>query len=101
MEKKTPHYSLSAIKELIRKGCYQITATARDSAYHDFGLGEEDIINLIITTHINDFYKSMTTRADPRIWQDVYHVGVGGAGTAYAKLQIHQGSTIIISLKKR
>lgn len=33
------------------------------------------------------FYKSMTTHADHRVWQDVYHVPVENGQTVYVKFQ--------------
>ena len=33
------------------------------------------------------FYKSMTTHADHRVWQDVYHVPVENGPTLYVKFQ--------------
>lgn len=36
---------------------------------------------------LRQFYKSMTTHADHRIWQDVYRVGTE-AGEVYLKLTV-------------
>ena len=101
MEKKTPHHSLERIKGLIRNGDHHITAAARATAYRDFGMGEDDVLRAVGASTPRDFYKSMTSRADARVWQDVYHVTIGGGRTAYVKLQIYDGSAIIISMKAR
>lgn len=41
----------------------------------------------------------MTTIADPRVWQDVYHGNVYGID-AYIKIQIANETTVIISFKE-
>lgn len=45
-----------------------------------------------------DFYKSMTTRADHRIWQDVYRP-MTSAGQIYLKLTVID-DVLIVSFKE-
>ncbi|MBF0230874.1 MAG: type II toxin-antitoxin system MqsR family toxin [Desulfamplus sp.] len=45
-----------------------------------------------------DFYKSMTTHADHRIWQDVYHPSTP-IGEVYLKITVME-EVIILSFKE-
>jgi motility quorum-sensing regulator/GCU-specific mRNA interferase toxin len=71
MEKRTPHCDLSRVKTLIDAGKVRATQTARMNASllsFDF----KGMVAVVAALTIRDFYKSMTTHADHRIWQDVY-----------------------------
>jgi motility quorum-sensing regulator / GCU-specific mRNA interferase toxin len=46
-----------------------------------------------------DFYKSMTTHADHRIWQDVYHARTANHANVYLKLTVIDG-VLIVSFKE-
>lgn len=60
-----------------------MTGTAlRGAAALDYGRTE--IVRIIRTMQRVHFYKSMTAYADPRLWQDVYHVP-SPVGTLYVK----------------
>ncbi len=41
------------------------------------------------------FYKSMTTHADHRVWQDVYHAPTPGRKTAYIKIAYRENAPVI------
>ena len=72
MEKFNPSYSLTEFKN----SNFSITRTALRTA-QDLGFYEEDIRRIVATIELKHFYKSMTSYADHRIWQDVYHVPCG------------------------
>ncbi len=44
------------------------------------GFGFEEIVGVVAALTPKDFYKSMTTHADHRVWQDVYRPATS-AGT--------------------
>ena len=46
-----------------------------------------------------DFYKSMTTHADHRIWQDVYHAKTANSADVYLKLSVID-DVLIVSFKE-
>ncbi len=48
------------------------------------GYGRCDIVAIIQTIERRHFYKSMTSFADHRVWQDVYHVP-SDQGVLYVK----------------
>lgn len=76
VEKRKPHYSLASIKAIFAtEASLRMTVTARNTA---FGLGilQSGVVTIIQGMTREQFYKSMTSLADTRIWQDVYHVPV-------------------------
>jgi motility quorum-sensing regulator / GCU-specific mRNA interferase toxin len=48
------------------------------------GYGSEEIVAVIQTMKAVQFFKSMTSNYDVKVWQDVYHVPHVG-GTLYVK----------------
>ena len=97
MEKLTPHTKLSRIKTLIAEGKVSITVSAVTGAYLiDFD--EKKIIRTVINLNSNDFYKSMTSNFDHKIWHDVYRPTVDGIDI-YLKLIVSDG-VLIVSFKE-
>jgi motility quorum-sensing regulator / GCU-specific mRNA interferase toxin len=73
MEKRKPHYDLAVVQSAVRiRGSDAFTATALTGA-HAMGLEIAQAIEVVCSMRRTDFYKSMTTHASSRIWQDVYH----------------------------
>ena len=60
--------------------------------------GFEEIIGVVTALTPRDFYKSMTTHADHRIWQDVYRPKTP-AGDVYLKLTVID-DVLIVSFKE-
>jgi motility quorum-sensing regulator/GCU-specific mRNA interferase toxin len=86
MEKRRPTYDLDAIKRAIGAiGTLAITTSAlRDATA--LGFDRSGIVETIGSIERQMFFKSMTTFADHRIWQDVYHVPARGL-MLYVKFQ--------------
>jgi motility quorum-sensing regulator / GCU-specific mRNA interferase toxin len=72
MEKRTPHCKLVVVKSLLAAGKVRATFSALAGGA-TLGLGFEEIVGVVAALTPCDFYKSMTTHADHRVWQDVYH----------------------------
>ncbi|MBR7025014.1 MAG: type II toxin-antitoxin system MqsR family toxin [Selenomonadaceae bacterium] len=72
MDKFNPSYSLAEFKS----SNYLITRTAIRTA-QELGFYESDIRKIISTMELKHFYKSMTSYANHKIWQDVYHLPFG------------------------
>jgi motility quorum-sensing regulator/GCU-specific mRNA interferase toxin len=72
-EKKTPHFDLEEIKLAFSKGNGLYTWTATQDAAA-LGYGRPEIDATIQKMQKSQFYKSMTSNYDARVWQDVYHV---------------------------
>ena len=81
MGKFTPQYQLETVQSLVQAKAERITNTALNGA-HLLGLETGDVLNVLLSLSHNDFYKSMTTYADHREWQDVYRPDTS-AGRVY------------------
>jgi motility quorum-sensing regulator / GCU-specific mRNA interferase toxin len=97
MEKRTPHCQLSRIKTLIREGRVRSTFSALTGAAA-LGLDFEGMLTVILALTPEDFYKSMTTHADHRVWQDVYRPTTQ-ASAIYLKLTVSE-DVVIVSFKE-
>lgn len=100
MEKRRAHFSLARIKALIEAGSWRATQTSLRSATNHFGLVESaQLAVVVLGLESRDFYKSMTTIHDSKVWQDVYKPAVNGV-SAYIKLQIVDEMSVVISFKR-
>ena len=74
MEKRRPTYDLDAIKTVL--GSVETLAMTSTSLRDAMRLGfvRAGVVETINGIDRRMFYKSMTTFADHRVWQDVYHV---------------------------
>jgi len=97
MEKRTPHCKLAVVRALVAAGRVRaiFSALAGGAA---LGLGFEEIVSVIAALTARDFYKSMTTHADHRVWQDVYRPKIA-AGDVYLKLTVID-DVLIVSFKE-
>ena len=97
MEKRTPHYPLSGVQALIQEGrvCSTVSALAGGAA---LGFDFDGILEVIKALTSVDFYKSMTTHSDHRVWQDVYRPTTP-AGEVYVKLTV-VAEVLIVSFKE-
>ncbi len=62
------------------------------------GFDVEGIVGVVMALVPADFYKSTTTRADHRVWQDVYRP-TSPAGEIYLKLTVID-DVLIVSFKE-
>lgn len=97
MEKKTPHYPLPKVKTLIDAGKIRLTANAVIGG-EMLGMDRVAIVAVVKSLTMQDFYKSMTTHADHRIWQDVYHPSTP-AGDVYLKMTVLE-DVLVVSFKE-
>jgi len=99
MEKGTPHCKLPVVKALVEAGKVSATASAFNGARE---LGINDLAGMcavVLSLTPTNFYKSMTTHADHRIWQDVYHAKTASGDEAYLKLTVID-DVLIVSFKE-
>jgi len=80
-EKRKPTYDLDAFKAAASRIRVTVVATRTAAA---LGFGRAEIEATIQTIQRRQFFKSMTSYGDHRVWQDVYHVP-SPAGTLYVK----------------
>lgn len=69
MEKRKPTYNLESFKQ----SDFAITKKATQTAA-ELGLDDAGIRRIVSGMEPFMFYKSMTSYANHRVWQDVYHV---------------------------
>ncbi len=97
MEKLTPHCPLSVVKALVDDGKVRSTFGALSGAA-GLGLDFPGMFAVVRSLTQKDFYKSMTTHLDHRIWQDVYRPSTE-VGDVYLKLTIVD-DVLIVSFKE-
>ncbi|MBS1827086.1 MAG: type II toxin-antitoxin system MqsR family toxin [Acidobacteria bacterium] len=96
MEKRSPHCALGVVKALVAAGKVRATVSALAGGAA-LGFSFEEIVDVVVALTPRDFYKSMTTHADHRIWQDVYRPKTA-AGEVYIKLTVID-DVLIVSFK--
>ncbi len=99
MEKGVAHCKLSVVKALIEAGQVRATASAFSGARE---LGINDLAGMcavVVSLTSANFYKSMTTHADHRVWQDVYRTQVASGDEVYLKLTV-MDDVLIVSFKE-
>jgi motility quorum-sensing regulator / GCU-specific mRNA interferase toxin len=101
MEKGTPHCKLERIKDLIAAKQIRTTQAARIGATA-LGMDFNAMLAVVAALTATDFYKSMTTHADHKIWQDVYRSRAmlrAGGVNLYIKLTVVD-DVLIVSFKE-
>lgn len=82
--KRKPTYDLEAFKAAFcSPEKIAVTGSALRSAAA-IGFGRSEIVDTIQTMRREHFFKSMTSYADHKLWQDVYHVP-SSVGVIYVK----------------
>ena len=95
MEKRKPHYDIARIQaEVARLGAAAFTKTALDGG-RMMGLTSAEMLAVIASLLRRDFFKSMTTYADSRVWQDVYYAQTPVRKEAYIKVTLRDGAPVI------
>jgi motility quorum-sensing regulator/GCU-specific mRNA interferase toxin len=97
MEKHTPHCPLARVKSLVLEQRAHFTRTALEGAAR-LGFDADGVLTVLNGLTMKDFYKSMTTHANHRIWQDVYRPTTI-AGEVYLKLTVVD-DLLIVSFKE-
>lgn len=99
MEKSIPHCSLSLVRNLIESDQVRATASAFIGA-RELGICSlSEMCAVVLALSRSDFYKSMTTHADHRIWQDVYRTRMASGIDVYLKLTVVE-DVLIVSFKE-
>ena len=75
-----------------------LTLSAR-TGIRSLGMAQANALEVVQQLTTVDFYKSMTTHANHRVWQDVYHAEWQGIAL-YIKFQ-QAGEYFVISFKER
>jgi motility quorum-sensing regulator/GCU-specific mRNA interferase toxin len=101
MEKSTPHYDLAVVKaEVQRLESKAFTLSAREGGRRMM-LSLAQMLRIVHQLDHGMLHKSMTTYADHRIWQDVYHTTFGDR-VIYIKVTYRPGGRHpVISFKEK
>jgi motility quorum-sensing regulator / GCU-specific mRNA interferase toxin len=95
MEKRTPRHDLARVQaDVARLGAASFTKAALDGG-RSMGLTTAEMLAVIASLSRRDFYKSMTTYADHRVWQDVYHAATPVRKDAYIKITLRDAAPVI------
>jgi motility quorum-sensing regulator/GCU-specific mRNA interferase toxin len=97
MEKRSPHCQLSVVKALIDEGKVRSTFSALAGGAA-LGFDFQGLVAVVLALTPRDFYKSMTTHVDYRVWQDVYRPTTS-VGEVYLKLTVID-DVLIVSFKE-
>lgn len=62
--------------------------------------GVSEMSQVILNLKTQNFFKSMTTRGDHTVWQDVYRAPLQSGLVAYIKLTVVDG-VLIVSFKEK
>ena len=97
MEKGTPHCKLAVVKAMVDAGQVRTTKAAREGGVA-LGFDFDGMLAVVMALTTADFFKRMTSHADHRVWQDVYHPTTP-AGEVYLKLTVVD-DVLIVSFKE-
>jgi len=61
----------------------------------------EQAVAVVLGLKQKDLYKSMTTNADHKIWQDVYHATLKSGLVAYIKVTMREDGAVVIQFKEK
>jgi motility quorum-sensing regulator/GCU-specific mRNA interferase toxin len=100
MEKNRPHYPLPALQARIAAAGREAFTQTAIAGGRAMGLTVAEMLSIVTRLSRHDFYKSMTTRNDHRIWQDVYHGVCPSGQRAYIKLTL-VAERIVIQFKEK
>ena len=93
---------MSLVKEIVadpESEPFTLTAIFGGAALN---LTPEEMREVILALTSKDFYKSMTTYADNRVWQDVYHGVTPYGDLVYIKITLHfDGRPPVIQFKAK
>lgn len=82
-----------------RLGAAAFTKAALDGG-RDMGLTSAEMLAVIASLSRRNFHKSMTTYADYRVWQDVYHAATPVRKEAYIKITLRD-ERLVVQFKER
>ena len=97
MEKKTPHYTLQCIQtDVLRLGAVAFTKSALDGG-RTMGLTLAQMQRVIASLE----RRALSTHADHRVWQDVYHAQAYGLAIYIKVTYRPSGGPPVIAFKEK
>ena len=90
MEKRKPAYLLKTIQaQMVDVPSLKLTNSARNSILFELAWEPEDALKVVQSLRSKDFYKSMTSVRNHRVWQDLYRAAWRGTNI-YLKFQRYE-----------
>ncbi len=100
MEKRKPHYLLSAVKAAFADPAKLNRSFASKQGANALEMDDQAVVAAIQALRAADFDKSMTSYANAQVWQDVYRPRVGES-ELYVKFTLDSmGALFLISFKE-
>lgn len=94
-DKGTPHYRLATVLQTVAAlGVDAFTRAALDNA-RLMGMSGSEALSVVVLLSGRHFHKSMSTKSDYRVWQDVYYAPCPNGKVAYIKLTLQEGAVVI------
>lgn len=101
MEKRRAHYDLVSIQAAFSAvDGLRLTESSLVFATVELGLADTGIVALVQSIERSDFFKSMTSLRNHRIWRDVYHLPFKSR-TLHVKFTTDSTGYLLISLKDK
>ena len=101
-DEHAPTYDLQQVQRLVGQGplSYRISSAAMMGG-RKLSIDRQAVVDVVLSLKTEHFYKTMESELFPGLWQDVYHLRVGGVDL-YIKLQIDEdGRAVVIQFKRR
>lgn len=86
VEKRKPHYRLADIQAMVADSGRKVFTRTAIIGGRDLGLEECQMREVVCALSGKNLFKSMTTKHDHAIWQDVYHAMTPVGVVAYIKV---------------
>lgn len=86
MEKRKPHYCLADIQAMVADSSRKVFTRTAIIGGRDMGLEESQMRDVVCSLTSAKLFKSMTTKFDSTVWQDVYHAMTPSGVMAYIKV---------------
>lgn len=99
MEKRKPTYDLEAVKSALGDVATMRSTRSAMRGAQALGLDRTQMAEVLAGLARADFYKSMTSYADHRVWQDVYRPKLAGSGL-YLKVTADGEGFLLLSFKE-
>ena len=100
MDKHKPHNELEDIKNVFCKVESIRMTHVSITSMKELGLKKYDVLSVIQGLNGKDFYKSMTSYSNYKVWHDVYHAKHMGL-RLYLKFTVDEYGYFLISFKAR
>jgi len=101
MEKLRPHYPLIEIIQITSIPESVVFTTVARQGAADLGMTIADMLSVLTTLTMRDFYKSMTSYSDQTSWQDVYRPLFQGTPLYLKLTTIPEHNLLVVSFKRR